>query len=368
MLGISEGVPYFMSHPGSRCRLILLALALSLGQLALPARAEQPTGDQVQLVDVPGLGPLMLVGQTQRQALDGYVSGLTRKRIYSGEASLIRSWAAGLQTGINKRPTSLQKLRRGNRPVVGIQLNSDDHLLGTRAPEKDNAARRIARAVQRAGGTPVFLPPGYTRSAANALLDQVDHLMLTGGADLHPSLYGQRRTHARNLRRGRDRYEVDVVKLAMKKGLGIDGICRGMQLLNVVLGGTLYQDIHLDGATKQIHRKKGFNTIGHRVKLEPDSSLARCVGKTCITARSTHHQAVRRLGRGLRVSGRTADGLVEAIESPGGWIKGYQFHPESSRSAASRSIFRDIVRRARITNRTRARQGKVPRLGRRLAR
>jgi putative glutamine amidotransferase len=360
-----------MSQPDRRCRLIhllALALILGLGQLALPVRAEQPSSDQVQLVDVPGLGPLMLVGPSRQQALDGYVRGLTRRRIYSGEASLIRSWAAGLQPGFKKRSPSIEKLRRGDRPVVGIQLNSDDHLLGTRALERDHAARRIARAVKRAGGNPVFLPPGYTRSAANTLLNQVDHLVLTGGADLHPSLYGQRNRHARNLRRGRDRYEVDVVKLAMKKGLGIDGICRGMQLLNVVHGGSLYQDIHREGATKQMHRKKGFRTIGHRVWLEPESSLARCVGKTCIVTRSTHHQAVRRLGRGLRVTGRTADGLVEAIESPGGWIKGYQFHPESSRSAASRAIFSDIVRRARITSRTRGRRGKVPRIGRRSAR
>ena len=286
------------------------------------------------MVQVGGLGPLMLVGPTPQRAVERYVRGLTRKDVFPGEATTLRRWATHLAPG--KEPS------RGRRPVIGIQLNAVDQMLGRRV----TAAQRVAGHVRRAGGEPVFLPPGYSASKAGALLDRIDHLVLLGGDDVHPSLYGQKVTHARDLNRVRDRYEHRLVIQALTRRLGIDGICRGMQLLNVVAGGTLHQDILLDRATLRPHRTQRGKIVRHQVLLDGKGETARCVGRGCMVVKSLHHQAVKRLGRGLRVTGRSRDGLVEVVESRGGRVRGYQFHPEASRSASSRAIFRGMVRRA----------------------
>jgi putative glutamine amidotransferase len=309
----------------------LLALAL-----ASPARASDPSSPQ--LVQMPGLGPLLLVGPDAQSALGGYVNRLVKHRVFPGASAELRSWGAGLTARPRRAPT-LEQLRRTGKPVVGIQLNHLEDLSSSGAPH-------VARAIKRNGGIPVFLPPGYETARIGQLLGSIDHLVLLGGADVHPKLYGQKVTHARNLKLGRDRYEVKLVQQAMARGMGIDGICRGMQLLNVAAGGTLYQDIHLDGATRQPHKGRNGGYRRQLVRLEGGSRTARAAGATKMWTRSVHHQAVRQLGRDLCVVGRSCDGLPEVIEGFGGRVRGYQFHPERSRSPTNKAIFRDMVRRA----------------------
>jgi putative glutamine amidotransferase len=146
----------------------------------------------------------------------------------------------------------------------------------------------------------------------------------------------------------RDRCERRLLSRALHCGLGVDGICRGAQLLNVALGGTLHQDLLLDGATRVAHRPgRGVATLRHAVSLERSSATAGVVGRSTLRELSQHHQAAGRVAPGLRVVGRSPDGIVEVLESPGGQARGYQFHPEAPGSQAGRAIFRDLVRRAR---------------------
>jgi len=324
------------------CAKSTLVLLLALAA-ARPALAEAP-----QLVPLPGLGPLLLVGQDAPGALKGYVDGLARRRVFSGAAAELHRWGASLAP---KARTTLETLRRSGKPLIGIQLNHLEDLTGGRAGAESTGALPVARAIKRAGGIPLFLPPGYETGKIDRLLSSVDHLVLLGGADVHPKLYGKKVTHARNLKLGRDRYEVALVRRALDRGMGIDGICRGMQLLNVAAGGTLYQDIHKDGATRQPHRK-GSGYQRQLVRLERGSATGKAIGADKLWARSMHHQAVRRVGKGLCVIGRSCDGLPELVEGRGAAgrgaaVRGYQFHPERSRSPAARAIFSDLVRRAR---------------------
>jgi putative glutamine amidotransferase len=329
----------------ARSRLHLWPVRVALGILLGAASLTTASAEPVRLLDVPGLGPLLLVGKDQPTALQGYVDGLIKRRVFRSASQELRSWSRRLSA--HPAEVRLEDLRRSGKPVIGIQLNSLETLTGGRAAAEESGALRVARAVRRAGGVAVFLPAGYDRARIPGLLSSVDHLVLLGGDDVHPRLYGQKITYAGGLRLERDRYEVALVRAALARHLGIDGICRGMQLLNVAAGGTLFQDIHKDGATRQAHSRPGFKVRRQLVRLEGQSASSCAIGGQQLWTLSVHHQAVRRAGDGLRVVGRSCDGLPEVIEGRSGAVRGYQFHPERSRSAPARAIFRDIVRRAR---------------------
>jgi putative glutamine amidotransferase len=321
-------------------RVSQVALGVALLAVGLSTASAEP----VRLVDVPGLGPLLLVGKDQPTAVRTYVDGLIKRQVYGSASQELRRWSGQLT---RRREVRLEDLRRAGKPLIGIQLNSLETLTGGRAAAEESGALRVARAVRRAGGVPIFLPAGYDRAQIPRVLSSIDHLMLLGGADVHPRLYGQKITYARGLKLERDRYEVALVREALARHLGIDGICRGMQLLNVATGGTLFQDIYKDGATRQAHSRPGFEVRRQLVRLEEQSATSCAIGGQQLWTLSVHHQAVRRAGDGLRVVGRSCDGLPEVIEGRGGAVRGYQFHPERSRSAPARAIFGDIVRRAR---------------------
>jgi putative glutamine amidotransferase len=165
------------------------------------------------------------------------------------------------------------------------------------------------------------------------LLDRIDALLLIGGADLDPSSYGASRDPAtESTYPDRDRFEMALLRGALERGLPVLGICRGMQLLNVALGGTLVQDL-VSGDGSHPHRRiRGtFDGNDHTVGLEPGSLAARAVGEEAHLAHCHHHQAVLALGSGLVVSGRSEDGVIEAIElADGRWGLGVQWHPEAN--------------------------------------
>ncbi len=316
-----------------RPRLLLCAL---LWLVAARAEAGKPV--QPYLVTVEGLGPLLLLGSDPAAAVTGYVAGLERRGVFAGAAPRLREWGRRLGARPAARPAS--ELRADGRPVIGIQLNLLSSLLG--GDDGAWGATRVAAAVRRAGGTPVFLPPGASPSQIDRVLASIDHLILSGGDDVHPKLYRRPLTHAIEPDLARDRYERRLISRAIHRGLGVDGICRGAQLLNVRYGGTLFQDLRKDHATERSHR-----ATRHPVSLEAGSATALALGATRLSALSAHHQAAERIGRGLRVVGRSPDGIAEAFEAEGGQVRGYQFHPEASRGAASRALFADLVARAR---------------------
>ena len=199
----------------------------------------------------------------------------------------------------------------------------------------DQTAHLVAdtyvRAVQDTGALVVLLP--VDSRDPQRLLDRVDGLMVIGGADLDPAVYGPERSEAtENTYRDRDEFELALTRGALERGLPFLGICRGMQLLNVALGGTINQNLVAADGTNPHRRIVGtFVGTEHDIDLDPGSLAARATGEEIHEARCHHHQAIDRLGSGLLVTGSARDGVPEAIELEGddGWVLGVQWHPEA---------------------------------------
>ena len=230
------------------------------------------------------------------------------------------------------------------RPVVGVTaaLESASWVVW-RDTEVNISQRHYSECVTDAGGIPVLLPADE-RSASDPaeLLDVLDALVLSGGADLDPASYGAD-PHPRTLgyRAERDRFELALCRGAIERDLPVLGICRGAQIFNVARGGTLVQ--HLGDGTLHVEEPGTFST--HEVRLDPSSLAARAAGAERAEVRSHHHQALDRIGEGLVASGWSEpDGLVEAVELPEqSFAVGFLWHPEELRDGAP---FRALVEAA----------------------
>lgn len=193
-----------------------------------------------------------------------------------------------------------------------------------------NAA--YVRAVLRAGGVPLILSPLIEPAHTASLLDALDGLVLSGGEDLDPAHYGHA-PHAGlgNVDPRRDASELALFREARARGMPVLAICRGIQLVNVALGGTLWQDIPSERPAAIPHAQgAGRDQRTHAVELTPGSRLALALGATRCEVNSFHHQSIRDLAPDLTVSGVAPDGEVEGVESPPGqaWLLAVQWHPE----------------------------------------
>jgi len=178
--------------------------------------------------------------------------------------------------------------------------------------------RPYATAVQAAGALALLLPPDDAAAQSpDALLDRIDALLLAGGADIDPASYGAKpHPETKGTWPERDRFELALAHRALERDMPVLGICRGMELLNVALGGTLVQHLP-DVLGTNDHRKVPGAFGDHEVRLEPGSLAARAVGAERATVKSHHHQGLDELGDGLRASGWSVpDDLVEAVELP----------------------------------------------------
>ena len=214
-----------------------------------------------------------------------------------------------------------------------------------------NAA--YVQALLAAGGVPLILTPLMGPSLVGRALDGVDGVILTGGEDLDPAWYGADPSPLLSPpSRERDLVELALFAVARQRGLPILGICRGIQLINVGLGGTLFQDLPTEQPGSVSHRPEGPRDLrSHRVQLEPGSRAAEALGGTTVTVNSSHHQAIKDLAAGLRPTGWTDDKLIEAVESVDGtpWLLAVQWHPEEmhrDRLAPERGLFTALVREA----------------------
>jgi putative glutamine amidotransferase len=192
------------------------------------------------------------------------------------------------------------------------------------------APQGYATAVQRAGGIALLLPPDGRPDAAEEILGHVDALLLAGGADMDPATYGaERHPETNNTRPERDAFEVTLTRLALEREIPVLGVCRGMHLLNVALGGTLIQ--HLPDALGHNEHRHTPGAFGdHDVRLRPGSLAARAIGSERTAVKSHHHQGLDRLGDGVVATGwAEPDEVVEAIEIEGRpYALGVLWHPE----------------------------------------
>jgi putative glutamine amidotransferase len=196
--------------------------------------------------------------------------------------------------------------------------------------------RTYPAAVQRAGALALILPPDEAAiESPDLVLDRFDGLLLAGGADVDPASYGAERLPETGVTwPERDRFEIALVRRAIERGLPVLAACRGMQILNVALGGTLHQ--HLPEAIgTEVHRHTPGVFGDHEVRLEPGSLVARAVGAERSLVKSHHHQGIADLGDGLVATGwSTDDGVIEAVEVPGeSYVLGVLWHPEEDEAS-----------------------------------
>ncbi len=217
------------------------------------------------------------------------------------------------------------------RPVIGIPARS--------VVDSSNGFRysgiplTYSNAVERAGGAPILIPLHLSEETLKAIYSRIDALLLAGGVDVHPKEFGEEvQDFCGEIDTARDETELRVTRWALADGHPIFGICRGIQMLNVAAGGSLYQDIPAQLQTEQNHSyRKGdpYNLRAHPVEIDPKSRLANWLGTPAIEVNSLHHQSLKDVAPGLRVIARSPDGIVEAVESEDDrFLIGVQWHPE----------------------------------------
>jgi putative glutamine amidotransferase len=200
-------------------------------------------------------------------------------------------------------------------------------------------------AIELAGGVPLLLPPQVSLSTLTAMMAMSDGLVLTGGGDVNPARYGEEPHPAvTGVSDQRDAVEEAALSLALDRGLPVLAICRGMQILNVALGGTLIQDLPSESSGGMLHGPRST----HSVNIAPQSRLAAVMATTVAEVNSRHHQAVNVLGDGVHAVAWSPDGIVEGLEMDGQWVVGVQWHPEDivEESEPARLLFAGVVEAA----------------------
>ena len=226
-------------------------------------------------------------------------------------------------------------MARQTRPFIGINADFIPAGKVTTAHARLNAG--YFDSVLAAGGMPVAIPPLGKESELDAVLDRLDGIVLSGGLDMDPKRNGQASHSAvQPMAERREENDRVLVRRVIERQMPVLGIALGMQQLNAALGGNLYLHLPEDLPRALPHRDTTGGPHRHAVLLEPDSRLDEIYGGGELRVNSSHHQAVRQLGEGLRVSARAPDGVVEGIEAnDGNWFCiGVQWHPESETASA----------------------------------
>ena len=237
-----------------------------------------------------------------------------------------------------------------SRPVIGITTGgrSEGYIRSRHYEEFYSTPAPYVDAVRRAGGVPMLIPPG---SEWESILPLLDGVVVTGGTDIDPAEYDGDRwnPHILPVDKERDQSEITLVRrLLVERETPLLCICRGLQVLNVAAGGTLYEHIP-DIRDEDIHRDEAGLWAMQDVHVADDSLIAEVMGVTALCTSSGHHQAVRVLGEGLRVSASAEDGIIEALEMPAHpWLIAVQWHPEvtAEHDASQQALFDALVAKA----------------------
>ncbi len=237
---------------------------------------------------------------------------------------------------------------RSSAPLIGITPEmSGNHSKAARSKQHLTLQlqQHYCTAIEGAGGVPVILSLGASRSKIDRLLPWLDGLVVSGGNfDIHPRHYGERpRAVLGVVKPRRTKFELELIGSALRRDLPILGICGGAQAINVALGGSLYQDIATQLPHASEHQQSARKAIGgHPVRIHPGTLLHRIMKRETLEVNTTHHQAVKRLGTGLIVSAMARDGVIEGIESLNhSFVLGVQWHPEAlaQKFALQRRLF-----------------------------
>ncbi len=235
------------------------------------------------------------------------------------------------------------------RPHIGITSGIDDANLV-------NIHKNYCLAVSEAGGIPVVLPSLYGGKETVAgwvkeITGRLDGLLLGGGGDIDPVYFEEEPlVETGQINAERDLFELSLARLALDLNLPVLAICRGMQVLNIVAGGDIWQDIHLGFKNPIKHFQQAprwYST--HTITVAGGSLLHDCLGRRLLRVNSFHHQAVRRIAPGFKVCARTVDGVVEGIESTlHDFVLGVQFHPEHlwEKEGLFLNLFRGFIEKA----------------------
>ena len=224
------------------------------------------------------------------------------------------------------------------KPLIGITCNhTKNSTVGTMTafglPEQHwhMLADEYIRTIEKAGGIPIIVPVYNDLQNAKDVIDRLDGLLLSGGDDVDPCLYGEfitKEVGALNPRR--DQLEIEMTQYAYgKTTLPILGICRGMQIMNIAFGGNLYQDLGKNGFNDHFVGSSPINHHVHTVELAEHSRIQQIIGDKQLQVNSFHHQAIKQVAEEFTVTAQTTDGVIEAIEMPGSrYIQAVQWHPE----------------------------------------
>src|SRR5712692_6567213 len=218
-------------------------------------------------------------------------------------------------------------------PLIGVSTS----ITVGKQPERAYVNSAYLHAIQQAGGVPVPLPPQLSAAALERLAGELSGLLLTGGGDVDPA---------------RDILETSAIHIALERRLPVLAVCRGIQVLNVALGGTLFQDVGTEPGTQLQHSQtEPRDQPTHKVKIEPRSRLAQMMGTDEIEVNSMHHQAVKALGRNLTAVAWAPDQIIEGVEDadPSRFVLGVEWHPEElvGHSEPARRLFAALVNAAR---------------------
>ena len=208
------------------------------------------------------------------------------------------------------------------KPVIGVSCSIDGSTV--------EVGMTYIKSVRKAGGIPFVIPLATSEAEIDEYLDHIDGLVMTGGEDVSPLLFGQEPSRfLGEVVPDRDIYDITLIRKAVKRGIPILGICRGEQSLNIAMGGDLIQDIPSEVTGAIQHRQNAPRSYGsHTINIVKGSLLHKLLGVDNIAVNSFHHQACGKIAPGYKVTATAPDGVVEAIESADGKSFGVQFHPE----------------------------------------
>lgn len=215
-------------------------------------------------------------------------------------------------------------------PLIGITTSRTINSYGAQALSLSEA---YTRALTQAGGVPVLIPLDLPAPALHELVMRLDGLLFSGGGDMHPGRYGAP-VHplVSSIQEDRDQLEIDLLQGVVQRGLPFLGICRGLQVINVALGGSLYEDLleqHPGALNHDRFPEQERDYLAHPVSIELDSRLHRILNCTRVEVNSMHHQGIRDLAPGLKPVASAPDGVIEAVELPDyPFGLAVQWHPE----------------------------------------